>query len=175
MTKQEALDFLQKYQPMPKDEDLSEELINRYEEVRLYFESNPDEQCIPLFLNSFGDKDGFGVYQMVESVMLQYSSEQVLPHILKALNSPCEGVRYWSIQIASNYPSEVLFKPLIELLAEEDEDIKSAVIIALAQLALNDICVDEIIRILKEEIDKMEDEDSRDFVREILEDICCSR
>jgi hypothetical protein len=37
MTQEEALNFLKEYQPMPKDEDLSEELIRKYDEVRQFF------------------------------------------------------------------------------------------------------------------------------------------
>lgn len=63
-------------------DDLKQEMMQKYEEVRSYFIDNPDEQCVPLFLNSFGGKDGLGVYQMVEEVILMYDSEIVLPHIL---------------------------------------------------------------------------------------------
>lgn len=70
LTKNEAISFLEEHQSMPKDDELKESEIKKYEEVRKYFLDNPDEQCIPLFLNSFGGKDGFGVYQMVEEVLL---------------------------------------------------------------------------------------------------------
>lgn len=87
ITRTEAFSFLKKHQPMPNDDKLKESEIKRYEEVREYFINNPDEKCIPLFLNSFGGKDGFGVYQMVEDVILMYDSKKVLPHLLKTFYS----------------------------------------------------------------------------------------
>lgn len=37
MTKKEALAFLALNQPMPNDYDITQELINKYNNVRLYF------------------------------------------------------------------------------------------------------------------------------------------
>lgn len=69
MTKKEALAFLALNQPMPNDYDITQELINKYNNVRLYFSANPAEEAIPLFLQSFGEGDGFGVYQLVEDFL----------------------------------------------------------------------------------------------------------
>lgn len=171
ITRIEAVSFLEEHQPMPNDNELKENEIKKYEEVRNYFIYNPDEQCIPLFLNSFGGKDGFGVYQMVEDVILMYDSEKVLPHILKALDSKYDGVKYWAIQISANFPSKSLFSPLVHLLKSEDEDIKLASIASLAQLALNNVKKDEVIGILEKECKKILDEDVREFAEEVLLDI----
>lgn len=56
---------------MPNDYDITQELINKYNNVRLYFSANPAEEAIPLFLQSFGEGDGFGVYQLVEDFFVQ--------------------------------------------------------------------------------------------------------
>ena len=171
ITKTEAISFLQEHQPMPKDNELSDEIINKYDEVRDYFINNPDNQCVPLFLNSFGGKDGLGVYQMVEFVITMYDKKEVLPHVLNALHSPYDGVRYWATQIASNYPDETLFELLCNLLSEADDDIKSATITALAQLALNNIRTNDVIDVLKNEIERISDEEAKEFAEEVLEDI----
>ena len=115
MTKDEALYFLKSHQPMPGDENLSSELIGVYEEVRVFFKNNPDNRCIPLFLNSFGGKVGYGVYQMVDEVM--------------------------------------------------------ASVIALAQLALNNIYYDKVCNDLQKKYEILVDIDLRNFVWEVLEDI----
>ena len=73
----------------------------------------------------FGGKDGFGICQMVEDVVMKYDKETVMPHALKALNNESENVKYWCIQIISNFPDNRLFKPLVKLLELEDEDIKN--------------------------------------------------
>lgn len=116
ITRIEAIYFLKKHQPMPKDDELKEEEIQKYEEVRKFFIDNPDECCIPLFLNSFGGKDGLGLYQMIEDVILMYDVEKVLPYVIQSLDSPYDGVKYWVSQIASNFPDDSLFDPLSNLL-----------------------------------------------------------
>ena len=171
ITKTEAISFLKEHQPMPGDKELKKEEIEKYEEARKYFLDNPGEQCIPLFLNSFGGKDGFGVYQMVEDVIVMYDKEVVLPHILEAFTSSYESVKYWCIQISSDFPDHILFDPLVRLLQIENEDIQMATITALAQLALNDICTNEVITVLKDEIGRLVDEEMKEFAVEVLMDI----
>ena len=126
-----ALKFLKNHQPMPSDEDLSEDLIETYDEIREHFLITPDKRCIELFLNSFGYIDGFGVYQLVENVILQFSKEDVLPHLLKALKSKHAGVKYWNAQISSNYPCLELIMPLKDLLYDENIDVRSSALIGL--------------------------------------------
>ena len=171
ITKIKAFSFLREHQPMPSDEDVTEEEIKKYEEVRTFFINNPDERCVPLFLNSFGGKDGLGVYQMVEDVIVMYNKKVVLPCILHAFNSSYEGVRHWCIQIASNFPDESLLSPLANFLQSEDQDIKTAAITAIAQLALNHIRVYEVLKILEKEIKQITDEDIKEFAIEVLVDI----
>ena len=171
ITKSEAFSFLKEHQPMPSDEELTKQEIEKYEEVRRFFGDNEDEQCVPLFLNSFGGKDGYGIYQMVEDVVLMYDKEIVLPCLLNAFDSSYKSVIYWCVQIASNFPDADLFIPLVKLLKYEDEDIKWATIMALAQLAMNDICKNDVMDVLKNEIETMSDDEIREFVEEVLEDI----
>lgn len=171
ITKFEAFSFLEEHQPMPSDEKLTEVEIKKYEEVRTFFINNPDEQCIPLFLNSFGGKDGLGTYQMVEDVIVMYKKEIVLPHILHALKNPYGGVQYWCIQIASDFPDESLLSPLSAFLQSEDQDIKAVAITAIAQLALNHIKVYEVLEILQKEMKQISDMDTKEFAIEVLADI----
>lgn len=171
ITKLEAISFLKEHQPMPGDDELTEYEIGKYEEVRNFFLNNVDAQCIPLFLNLFGGKDGLGVYQMVEDVILMYDKKEVLPHMLKAFNNPCKYVIYWCVQIASNFPDKDLFTPLTAFMKHDDEDIQIASITTLAQLALNDIRSYEVIDVLKNEIEIASDEEVKEFIQEVLEDI----
>lgn len=171
ITKVEAFTFLKEHQPMPSDKEVTEEELKKYEEVRLFFINNPDEQCVPLFLNSFGGKDGLGTYQMVEAVIVMYNKKIVIPYILDAFKSSYEGVKYWCIQIASNFPDESLLLPFTDFLQSEDQDIKTAAITAMAQLALNHIKVDETLKIIREEIKQISDEDTKEFAIEVLADI----
>ena len=120
------LDFLKKHQPMLPDEELSEDELRIYDDARKYFKQNSNKSCIPLFLNSFGDRDGFGVYQLVEVVIFQFSIEDVLTHLKQALSNKSGSVQYWCAQIAGSFPSEALLPYLEALLYERDFDIKCA-------------------------------------------------
>ncbi|WP_253947920.1 hypothetical protein [Paenibacillus ehimensis] len=73
--------------PLPKDSEERFDIIKKYDEVRIHFLNNPDPKCIPLFLNSFGEGSGIGVYQHIEDVLLKYSTEEVLPYLISALKS----------------------------------------------------------------------------------------
>ena len=101
MDTETALDFLSRHQPLPSDEDLSEDLIRDYDEVRRHFLENPDKRCIPLLLGSFGKGDGLGVYPLVEDVLAVYAADEVVPHLKVKLESSDPSIRYWCGQIAA--------------------------------------------------------------------------
>ncbi|BDI33598.1 hypothetical protein CCAX7_56490 [Capsulimonas corticalis] len=130
MNHEEAIDFLRRHQPMPCDEELTRELIDTYEEVRLFFMENLDPRCVPLFLNSFGEGDGLGVYQLVDFVIAQYPDDIVIPDLVRALQSPHKGVAYWSAQIAACFPSEASLPALTRLIQSDDPDLRGAAITA---------------------------------------------
>jgi hypothetical protein len=134
MTLTEALAFLEAHQPMPDDAELSQDLIEQYDEVRKFFLQNPDERCIGPLLASFGDGDGFGVYQLVEDVLKQFDKSKVVPHLKQGLHSSICGVRYWNAEIAANFPSGDLVADLSALLRDPDQDIRAAAVIALGQI-----------------------------------------
>lgn len=134
MTIEQALAFLKAHQPMPDDTELSEELVRTYDEVRRFFIEHPDARCIPLFLTSFGEGDGLGVYQLVEDVLRHCSIDTVVPHLRKGLTNARRSIRYWNADIAANFPTSDLIESLAHLLTEDDEDMRSAAAIALGQI-----------------------------------------
>lgn len=129
-----ALNFLCENQPLPDDAELSEELITAFDEVRKHFIEHPDPRCLPLFLGSFGDGDGFGVYQLVEDVFRGFNPADVIDELKEGLGSPRRPTRYWSAHIAAEFPSDRLLRPLIDLLQGGDGDERSTAAIALKQI-----------------------------------------
>src|SRR5215207_5765235 len=95
---------------------MPDELVWQFEGVRKFFLTNRDERCVPLLLNSFGEGDAHGVYQLVEDVILAFPHEVVVPALEESLRNPAGSVRYWSAQIAASYPRQELAPPLIDLL-----------------------------------------------------------
>ncbi len=138
--KEEALKFLEAYQPLPSDSELSKNIniLNIYNEVRKYFLTHYDPRCIPLFLNSFGGRNGFGVYQLIEDVLKCYPSELVIPFIKLALHSKFESVIYWNAQIAVSFPDDSLQESLINLINHHNVDIRYTAISALSRMPNQD-------------------------------------
>lgn len=130
MNKEEALAFLKKHQPMPEDKELTQELMNKYEEVKTFFEKNPDVDCIPLFIKSFGE-DGFGMYEDVRFVFYKLPSETVAGYLKQFLYSKNRNIRHWCAEFALSYSFPELTEPLTYCLKEQDDEIRNCAVIAL--------------------------------------------
>jgi len=164
MTIDDALQFLRDHQPMPPTESASDDLVRRFDEVRKFFIANPDERCVDLLLNSFGKGDAHGVYQLVEDAILAFPDEVVVPALAGSLRNPAGSVRYWSAQIAANYPSQELAEPLIDLLKHGNLDERVAAVTALELLgtqqvraemekALSANIEDEVKKVIRQALD----------------------
>jgi HEAT repeat protein len=134
VTIDDALQFLRDHQPLPPTDSLSDDILRQFDEVRKFFISNPDARCVSLLLNSFGKGDGHGVYQLVEDTILAFPDEVVVPALEGSLRNPAGSVRYWSAQIAANYPRQELAEPLMDLLKHGNLDERIAAVTALELL-----------------------------------------
>lgn len=127
-TKEDALNFLSRHQPMPSDNNLTQEIIDEYNDVRKFFIKNPDKKAIELFLRSFGEGDGWGVYQLVEDFFYQCSDTDVkneIKNVLEDITIP-DSVRYWVTQTAADFNDEMLRNGLEISLQSKNIDIKDA-------------------------------------------------
>src|SRR5262245_23686050 len=104
MTGDDALAILRRYQPLPPDELLTQEMLNDFDAARAYFNDNPNDECVLPLLNSLGGRNGFGVYVVVEGTLLQHSPEVVVNHLQTTLRSPNRYTRLWSTDIAASFP-----------------------------------------------------------------------
>lgn len=166
MNKESAIKFLLKHQPMPSDLEMTEELIDMYDEVRKFCINNPFEECIPLFLNSFGEINGFGVYQLVEEVLLQFPKDIVLVYVLDALKSNYYSVRYWTVDISLSFIDIKLVEPLLEMYYTENDDMKIAIVSVLSFIKEIDT-----INLLEEVQENETSEDVKSFIKEIISSI----
>ena len=138
------LNFLREHQPLPSDDEITEEQLVIYDGARKFFIENPNKQCVPLFLNSFGDGDGSGVYQLVEDTISQFALEDVLEHLIEAMSNEKGSVQYWAAQIAYYFPCEKLLPYLERMLYMENtscdyialSDIKTSSLISLDYIKL---------------------------------------
>ena len=135
----QALDFLKKHQPMPGDEPAEGFLLDTYKEVMDFFLINQNEECVPLFLNSFGSYDGFGVYQLVGDVITKYPSDIVVPALIDAITNGADPVKSWCAEIAYYFPDDRLIDCLGMLTSHENLDIRWPAILALSKIDSNRI------------------------------------
>lgn len=161
--KEEAIDFLKAHQPLPPDKELSEEEISDFDTARKIFLNDPDPVCVPLFLQSFGDGDGLGVYPLIGDVILSVDREQIIPHLTTALRSSQRGVAYWSAQIAARTPDSRLVAPLKDLLMVGDRDSRYVAITALEQIGGA-----VVRRVLESHLATEGDDELRALVDEVL-------
>jgi HEAT repeat protein len=162
VTDNEAFEFLMSHQPLPDDEDLSKELIGRYDEVRRHFVEFPNQQAVPLLLHSFGNGDGFGVYQLVEDAISGIEPGVVVGHLLDGFESSHASIRYWCVQISGNYNDERLVRPLLRLLNDVSADTRMAALISIEKYADASIAI---------ELSKMRDSEREPAIRELFDEI----
>ena len=132
MEKKHAIDFLKQYQPLPDDGAELESIIQTFNEIRMFFLENPEPESIPLFLNCFGNGNGYGTYQLIEDVIILHDKNVVISHLKKALYSSYPSVRYWCAQIAEHFDSDELLDGLINVYQNGDDDAKCAALTALS-------------------------------------------
>jgi hypothetical protein len=164
MTIDDALQFLREHQPMPPTESISDDLVRRFDEVRKFFIANPDERCVGLLLNSFGEGDAHGVYQLVEDAILPFPEDVVVTALRDSLRNPAGSVRYWSAQIAANYPCQELAEPLIDLLHQGNVDERIAAVTALDMLGTPQVRT-EMNKALSADIE----DEVKTMIREVLD------
>lgn len=134
MNRNEALSFLRDHQPMPDDDELTQEVIDKYDEARKLLTADPDKEVISLFLNSYGNGDGRGIYQLVEDVLYKCHRDDVIVEIKEILENPsiADSVRYWVTQVSAAFSDVKLKKGLEISLKSKNEDIRDA-----AQLSID--------------------------------------
>ena len=163
MTTDEALQFLQSHQPLPPTREVSESLLRQFSEVRKHFAAHPDNRCVPLLLNSFGEGDGHGAYQLVEDTIRAHPENVVIPALLDALRNQSGSVRYWNAQIAAIYARPELLAPLAEILQRGNLDERIA-----AVTALEAIGTPEARRELENALRSDVEDEVKEFIREAL-------
>jgi hypothetical protein len=141
MRTDEALSFLRAHQPLPPTSEISNNLLDRFDEVRQFFLERPDNRSIELFLNAFGKGDGHGVYQLVEDTIVAHDRDVVVSALQKSLRSRAGSVRYWSAQIAANYIEPALIEPLAQVLSDGNLDEQIAAVTALERIQTPEVAV----------------------------------
>jgi HEAT repeat protein len=119
-----AVKILKKYNPMPADDQLTQEIVDEYGAVIDYLKLNPHPSCIEPILKSFGEYDGWGLYEEASLILTKFGINQVLPYLISALQSPQNGIRYWATHIASDFADKQLLQFLEVCIQDKIPDIR---------------------------------------------------
>ena len=125
MKYEDIIGFLEKNQPFPNEENITDKDINMYiNSLKYLYEVYADERCISLLLNCFGSWNLFEIDKNVEFILLKFDKEIVEPYLIKYLKSENKYVRYWSACYASTFLSKNnigLLESIIQNKNEEEE------------------------------------------------------
>lgn len=93
MNKEQVLSILKKYAPIPDNDDLTEEMIDEYASAIEYFEEHPHVSCIEPIMMTFSIDNCYGVFDHAVDVLRNLTNDQVVSHLVEAIQSKHEGRR----------------------------------------------------------------------------------
>lgn len=177
MTRDKAIKFLLAHQPMPRtpgpsesDEegDTWEQLIEQWQEVIDYFIDNPCEEAIPLALNSLAELDD--AYAGITGFMQKYPADVVIPHLIKAFQSPSNVIRAWAADLALDVDSgrADFIEALVATLADSDPEVREKAVSSF-QTKVEDGYVDW--RQYESKLKSFYERETVQYVKEIYEEI----
>lgn len=158
---EEILTFLENNQPLPDENNITDEQINMYRNSLEYLdEVYSDERCIPLLLNCFGSWYLFEIDKHVEPILLKFNKEIVEPYLINSLKSKNKYVRYWSVCYAGEFLSENNINLLKKIISNKNEDEDTRLFGLLSMSFISEEKTNEYIKELSKD----------DFNKQLIED-----
>lgn len=158
---EEILNFLKNNQPLPDENNITDEQINMYRNSIEYLDYvYADERCIPLLLNCFGSWYLFEIDKHVEFILLKFDKEIVEPYLIDALKSKNMYVRYWATHYACTFLSEKNIYLLETIVLNKNEYEETRLFALIAMSFINEEKTNKYIKELSED----------DFNKQLIED-----
>ena len=126
MNLRQALTFLENHQPMPSDEEVTQELCDTFLECMQFFKENPDPKSVALFINSVSEYTGLGMYEVISDVLLKQERTVVLFALKKALNQGNDAIKYRCCWWAIDLNAWCLFNEISGLVSSCNVDLSDA-------------------------------------------------
>lgn len=134
MDADEAWESLRTWPEFAEDEEISEELFERFENMADFFISNNDPACLPAFLGCLRrDDEDEGLAMFVEEVFQAHALDDVVPVLVQSLGHGDPSVRTWAASFAPSFPDQRL-TPAFEALMRQVEPLEGAFKFALMAL-----------------------------------------
>jgi hypothetical protein len=126
MNIRQALTFLAQHQPMPSDQEVTENLCDTFVECMQFLKKNPEPKSVVLLINTVSEYTGLGMYEMISDVLLKQERTVVLFALKKALNQGNDAVKYRSCWWAIDLNAWCLFKEISALVNSCNTDLSDA-------------------------------------------------
>lgn len=120
MTSDDAIRFLQEHPHLSAD--APQAVIDQLDAVRRHLSEHTDARCIPHVLGVFGDHMGWGIFQLFDTVLRNYTPESLAPHLIDALLSAHRGTRWWAAHWAMEWPRPEMLPALLRVLESPEDD-----------------------------------------------------
>ena len=165
---EELVAELQQLSPMPDDDSVTQEQLDAYKRV-IYelddvLEQDRDPRAIQPLIASLGYIDGFGLYQTTIGALAKFDDEQVMPHLLEAVQHGERGSRAWAALLLGHTKDRAVVPYLLPLLNDPEVHVRAHTALALSNIG------DPSTRRALEQLQNDPSLDVRDAVEIALED-----
>ncbi|HEX8596909.1 MAG TPA: HEAT repeat domain-containing protein [Chloroflexia bacterium] len=164
---EELLAELQQLSPMPDDDVVIQEQLDAYNRVihGLYevLQQDKDPRAIQPLIASFGYIDGFDLYQTTGTTLRLFDVEQLMPHLLDAVQHGERGQRAWAAELLGDIGDRAAVPHLLPLLSDPAEYVRARAAFALGMIG------DPATREAIEQLQNYPSEEVRDAVEIALE------
>lgn len=130
---QSLIEQLKQISPMPDDDDLTYEILEKYELLLEKFRQVKDPAIIEPLLYSIGFYDAYGGYSSVMNTLEKYEIPDLLPPLIEATKHGQRGTRYWAAKMLGRIGSLEVVPSLLALLSDPEEEVRAEAIRALAK------------------------------------------
>ncbi|RLC14052.1 MAG: hypothetical protein DRI57_15125 [Deltaproteobacteria bacterium] len=144
-----ALEFLSKHLTIPSDHDMSDEDLDIYGELAEFLAEHPNDECIPLIVNSYRSHSSAYLAEVFAKVLAEQNQKVLNQHIIAALKSEDIGQRESGLFFAVEFASDDFVRPLTEILRDGksgDKIVNDAVsVLEAVRTADTNLNIEEII------------------------------
>ena len=130
----ELLNELKSISPMPDDKSASEEVLKTFANIVDGLAEVRDPRIIEPLVYSFGYGSGYGLCWDIVHLLEKFDSELLKPILTSALKRGQRGTRMWAAVLLGSMGDKSLLTPLMSLLDDPEELVRSHAVIAIARI-----------------------------------------
>jgi hypothetical protein len=138
ISRDRLINSLREISPMPDDENLTEVILSKHEEIVNALRPVANEDCIEPLIASFGYGDAFEGYWPVVHILESLPEQPLRQALLRSLDQGGDGARMWSALMLGRQRDERDVPVLINALNDPRELVRVNAVIALGAIGTDD-------------------------------------